>query len=206
MPLRVTQGIPVNPTFQADPLDLFEANALTDNPALRAFEALLPHRLPVPLFQQKQDRWCWAACAHMVLNFYDDHSVDQCDFANWLFGRSSCCSNPSTSLCNKSCESGDVRRVYWQFELKSDFREGYVLFSTIKSEIDAGRPVEVGIKWNGDNNGGHAVIIKGYDERFGQRVLVNDPLEDSDVDMHYDDVLDMYGQGTWKWTWTGIRR
>ncbi len=182
MPLRVTQGHPI--TFGAP---LIGAKALN-----------------VPQIAQEQKQWCWAGCANMVLRYYDNTAVRQCDFANWLFGLSGCCDTPSSTLCDRPCQVRDVSRVYKNWSIRSSTIKGTVTFATLQSEINDGRPVEVAYDWNG--GGGHAAIVTGYGtNNTGPFVRVNDPAYGSGG-IYYTDLLTAYGWGTWCYTWTGIGR
>lgn len=160
--------------------------------------------LTVPQIKQEQTQWCWAACADMVLHYYGNAGVRQCDFANWLFAQSACCNVPSSSLCNKPCAIGDVCRVYNQWGIQCSYTGSSVAFATLQSEVNADRPVEVGYAWNGGN--GHVAVIRGWDvNATGPFLAVNDPAYGSGG-VYYSGLLTAYGLGTWRWTWTGLRR
>ena len=169
MPLRVIQRKPIN--FGTPPL-----GARTIN---------------VPQIPQQQTQWCWAACADMVLHYYGNTEVQQCDFANWLFGLSGCCSSPSSELCNRPCRVADVSGVYSNWSIRGTPMNRTVSFSTLQSEINAGRPVEVAYQWRG--GGGHVAIICGWDTNStGPFVRVNDPAYGSGG-VYYSELLNAYG-------------
>ena len=51
---------------------------------------------------QTQTQWCWAAVSNSVSHFYDAGSTwTQCTIVNAELGQSTCCSNGSSSACNK---------------------------------------------------------------------------------------------------------
>lgn len=182
MPLRQAKGKPI--TFVVPPLGGKTIN--------------------VPQIKQEQSLWCWAACAEMVLHYYGNAGVRQCDFANWLFGQSGCCSSPSSSVCNRTCVVADVQRVYTQWGIRCSLTNGTVSFSTLQFEINGDRPVEVAYQWEG--GGGHVAIVRGWDRINTQPfVRVNDPAYGS-LGVYYAELLAAYGFGTWFYTWTGIRR
>src|SRR5437660_1156600 len=101
--------------------------------------------LSVPWIKQEQTQWCWAACAQMVLRYYANLTVQQCDLANWLFGLSDCCAAPSSSLCNRPCQVSDVCRVYNAFGLRCYSSSGTITLGAVQLEIDQGYPVEPGL-------------------------------------------------------------
>lgn len=182
MPLRVTNGRTIR--FAAPPLGAKTLN--------------------VPQINQEQTQWCWAGCADMVLHYYGNQGIRQCDLANFLFGLSGCCSSPSSTLCNQPSPVPDISRVYSNYGIRSTHSAGTVTFATLQSEINADRPVEVAYAWSG--GGGHAAIVRGWDRNStGPFLRVNDPAYGSGG-VYYSDLLTAYGQGTWFYTWTGIRR
>jgi hypothetical protein len=159
--------------------------------------------LNVPEIKQEQTQWCWAACAQMVLRFYGNGAVRQCEFANWLFGQSGCCQAPGTSLCNRPCQVTDVVRVYAAWAKTCSYVPSNVAFATLQAEINAGRPVEVGYRWNG--GGGHVAIVCAWDiNATGPFLRVNDPWYGSGG-VYYSNLLTAYGLGSWQWTWIAIR-
>jgi hypothetical protein len=160
--------------------------------------------LGVPMIKQEQTQWCWAACADMTLDYYGNAGVAQCDFANWLFGQSGCCTIPTSSLCNRPCQVQDVSRVYTNWNIQSSLIQSNVAFSTLESEIIKSRPVEVAYAWTG--GGGHvALVIQTSIINNRPVVRVNDPAYGSGG-VYYDDLLTAYGMGQWLVTWTGIQR
>jgi hypothetical protein len=179
MPLRVTNGKAITPA----------------PPPLGA------RVLNVPWVKQEQTQWCWAACAWMVTHFYGNSTVRQCDFVNWLFGLSDCCSAGSTSLCNRACAVADVCRVYNAFGVQCYSGSGTISQGAIQLEIDQSRPFEPGIAWTG--GGGHVVIVLGYYD--DGKVHVNDPWYGQGA-IPYADLVNAYGLGTWFWTFTNLRK
>jgi peptidase C39-like protein/polyglycine hydrolase-like protein len=115
--------------------------------------------LSLPWYQQTQSNWCAIASAEMLLAFYGS-SVQQCEMANYDFGRSDCCSNPSSSSCNPSSGSFTGKPAGYYGLSYSQWKDNSFSFSQFKSEIDAGRPVSIG--WNWNSGGGHAMNVAGY--------------------------------------------
>jgi len=56
--------------------------------------------LAVPRKRQEHSLWCWAACCQMVMHYYGDVSVQQCEMADYVSVLSVCCSSPLPSGCN----------------------------------------------------------------------------------------------------------
>ena len=82
--------------------------------------------------------------------------------------------------------------------------KGTVTFSTIVSEIDAARPVEIGYEWIGGD--GHVVLVIGY--KVGSKngtsyLYVNDPLNGNGWQL-YSDIRRPEVFRKWKYTWTSI--
>ena len=81
-------------------------------------------------------------------------------------------------------------------------------FSTLQSEIDADRPVEVAF-YQRQKEKGHLVIVRGwYITEAEKFVHVNDP-KDSKGDSRivaYSELLDDYEEGKWMHTWLDIQR
>ena len=161
--------------------------------------------LGVCQIEQEQNLWCWAACAEMVLRYYDIGHVRQCDFANWLFKQTHCCTEPSSAECNRGCFVHDISRLYLQWNIRSTFIGGMVPFSVLQAEIDAGRPVEIGFLWK-EQGIAHVVLISGWHtDGTEEFVHVNDPNNGFQF-LTYAELQTAYGKGTWSFTWTGIRR
>lgn len=159
--------------------------------------------LSVPSVDQMQSEWCWAACSAMVLSYYGNLDVNKCDFVNWLFSQTKCCNDSNSNDCNKNCQWSDIVKIYSHWKIKCTKKEDNVSFSTIVSEINLGRPVEIGYNWL--FGGGHVVLAIGYDASVLDRkyLYLNDPSRGHGWYL-YDDVLNAGDKGSWVYTWTGI--
>jgi hypothetical protein len=198
MPLRARDEVPI--TLQPQ-------DSTTFSEALSTFEAAVTFKeLLVMRFRQQQTQWCWAASAQMVMHFYGDNSITQCDLANWLFDQSSCCVTASSSDCNQGCEIRDIKQVYKEWGIQSTRKSTSVSFAKLREEINAGRPVEIVFEWEG--GGGHAAIIRGYrQDEDGNYLLVNDPLDEfNQVEVQYEFLKDAYGLGSWNRTWVDLKK
>lgn len=163
--------------------------------------------LGVPRFPQQQTQWCWAACAEMVLEFYSFPNVDQCDLANIAFPQAggACCNNPSSSLCDKPLSDAEICRLWANKGIKYSYVNSFIPFTTLQSEINAGRPVEVAFTLS---NGGHVVIVQGWSQTpMGPYLFVNDPAGGAGQGLvSYQHLLTAKGSGSWDATWTGLRK
>lgn len=162
----------------------------------------------VPQIAQEQTNWCWAACVAMVLHYYDDHTVQQCELANELFNRYECCSEPSSPECNQPCEIKDVSKLYARRDIHSQFVDRNVSFSALQSEIEADRPVEI-VFYPRKKGQGHLVVVRGWRVTETEEFLyVNDPKDSNGASriVAYSELLEAYEDGKWMYTWLGIRR
>jgi hypothetical protein len=161
--------------------------------------------LNVPRIRQEQTEWCWAAAADMVLDFYGQPVVTQCDLANNLFPGQNCCANPGGAACNQGVEVRDIRRLYILRNLTATRISRSVSFRRLRNEIDAGRPIEVAFFWSG--GGGHVAIVRGYrEDNQGRFLYVNDPLDQYQVaEVPFHRLKIAYGLGSWARTWVDIQ-
>ena len=174
--------------------------------------------LPVPHISQDQTQWCWAANVDMVADFFGNPKLKQCQIAGEQFDTDDCdqpgelAADGTTS--NQGVNPEDIENIWARNDVASTFRPNFVTFEVLKSEIDQGRPVQVGWLW--ETEGGHVVIIRGYKEDANEQTLfINDPLEeylDEDEDenetvaIKYSDLLIADNQGgTWAFTWTDLK-
>ncbi|HEY2746553.1 MAG TPA: C39 family peptidase [Polyangia bacterium] len=116
--------------------------------------------LALPYYGQSQSNWCAIASAEMLLAF-NGSSVQECEMANYDFGRSDCCTNPSSAACNPSTGSYTGKPAGYYGLSVTQYKDNTFSWSQFKSEIDAGRPVSIGWNWNA--GGGHALNVAGYE-------------------------------------------
>jgi hypothetical protein len=217
MPLRVNKGIPIWSPPAPEPINegLGDIRLVTP-PSVPS----LPTRtaqsriLQVPMIEQDEKNWCWAACIQMIMAFFN-HNLGQCGVAGLLFENRDCCANRSS--CDVGCDPEDVERVLLKPPLGVSCRlvDGLISFNNIMDEINEGRPVAVSIIWetsDGRPHGGHLIIVKGWRIlNNGQYIKVNDPLY-GPGDISYSKLRTYYGppdddvDGVWRHTWTDIQR
>jgi hypothetical protein len=138
-----------------------------------------PPVLDVPYRDQIGDQWCWAASAQMVLAFYGNLQMQQCELANLLLCRGDCCDRPlPTDECDQRCAGDDVAWVYSECNLSAT-RQFAVDQAVLEQEIVDGRPVEVGLQVDVDT--GHLIIVRWAGMDAGQpSVILSDPWHKSD--------------------------
>ena len=153
--------------------------------------------LNVPFIKQEQTLWCWAACCWMVFRFYGVSNVRQCDMAAAQFG-GNCCAAPSSSACNKG---NWPENTYRHYGFNCTKFNGTFSQSSIRAEIDSGRPLEPYYSWR--NGGAHVAIIRGYYDNGD--LEVNDPWYGPGR-RAFNYVLTAYGLGTWAITYSSLRK
>ncbi|MCC3778731.1 papain-like cysteine protease family protein [Streptomyces sp. UNOB3_S3] len=123
-----------------------------EQPALRA-----ANKLNIGMQAQQQTNWCWAASGNTIATWFG-RKYSQNQFCNAAFNRAqgSTCPNNQATL-------GNVQNALdWAGINEGRYVNGWLRYSTVKSEIDAGRPVETRIQWQ--SGGGHMHVIYGYDD------------------------------------------
>lgn len=161
-----------------------------------------PRSLPVMQIAQEQSQWCWAACAEMCIQYFGG-SVQQCEIANFIKTRNDCCVSPSSSACNESCRLNDVARIFTNWGIRCNPLTTQVSFADLVSEINASRPVEVGLDWIG-GGGGHLVIVRGYNTQDGRSFVQVNDADDTTGWATYESLRNGFGRGQWGATWTNI--
>lgn len=157
----------------------------------------------VPWIKQEQTQWCWAAVMQMAFS-HNNVQINQCSLSNLAFECTGCCSTPSSSLCNIALPIFLVEREWSRHTFDAQRIDSSVDFDSLKFEVDAGRPVEIGLKWDG--GGGHAVLVIGWEFVNGQpHVHVHDPWR-GELFVTFDGLKAAYGEGRWNWSWTGIKK
>ncbi|WP_445627976.1 C39 family peptidase [Nostoc sp. DSM 114167] len=161
--------------------------------------------LPINLIKQEKQRWCWAACILMIVNYLGNslnqenrgnslrRVSSQCELIHLLYDRNlinrffrnifgpKCCSiDRNGESCNISCSLDDFSYLYGKHN---------VICQLINSENPDDRTVTfadiretidqlrpIQIAYMDDVTNGHVVVIKGY-EIFNDKqfVRVNDP-------------------------------
>lgn len=112
--------------------------------------------LNITMQQQQKSNWCWAATGDTIAA-YLGHSYTQNTFCDAAFGYS------SGSTCpNNQAALNNVQNAFSSFGIRPGrYVTGYLLYSTVQTEINADRPIATRIQWS--SGGGHMEVIYGYD-------------------------------------------
>ena len=119
--------------------------------------AATANQLNLTMQSQQYSNWCWAASGNTVAAFYG-YNYTQNQFCDMAFGNSlnASCSNSQASLA-------DDQNAFQQIGISpGNYVTGYLYYSSIIREIDAGRPVMARIQWS--SGGGHMEVLYGYDQ------------------------------------------
>lgn len=79
--------------------------------------------------------------------------------------------------------------------------DDHLSYGDVKAQIDLRRPIGVEIQ---STVGGHVIVIYGYDEADGQKVVVADPSPDANTSalLLYDELLTDYKHSGGQWSQT----
>ena len=149
--------------------------------------------------KQEKCRWCWAACAQMMLlHLRADVLLSQCQIASRRLGRD-CCRDPEP--CNKSCPWTEMTGFLASLGIDAVHRAGSMTEQELITEVLKGRPVQLGYEDPIRPPDGHVVLVVGDSKIRGQKALqVADPYEGQRTRLHKDLARDGYGR-TWTLTW-----
>jgi hypothetical protein len=168
--------------------------------ATSAFAVETSRYLNVPNVQQEQTNWCWAGSSLSILN-YNRIYTGQCTFVSYVKTGTT---SPET-CSNLSASTTEAQKGLNYFGVSSTYYDGALSFSTTKTEIAYSRPIYVSIGWldsNGNDVGGHAVVIDGYYEWTNvayQEVTYMDPWDATHHSRDYDSFVYTAGDQRWRW-------
>jgi papain like cysteine protease AvrRpt2 len=171
---------------------------------LRRFRDLLEQvpkprwrRVALTMQDQLQSQWCWAACSASVSRFYDTASSwTQCRVVNAELEQTGCCQDGATGQCNQPWY---LQRALTRTGNLVSWSSGTVPMATIRSQIDAGRPVGVRIGWAG--GGGHFVMISGCLDAATGLLEVRDPIFGTSEISIASFASNYQGSGSWTHTY-----
>jgi Papain-like cysteine protease AvrRpt2 len=148
--------------------------------------------LPVNMYPQQMDQWCWAASAEMIMSYLGG-MMSQCEQANRELARADCCNSPTPAACNKS---GWPEFDKYGFSSTTTASGSALSWATLKSQIDT-RHAPVAFSWKWDGTGAHMMVATGYKVINGQNwVSINNPLDPhvgTQTDILYSDYVDGAG-------------
>jgi len=165
---------------------------------LRAGEPLFPENavrrtfrrkiLKIEVPDQEENNWCWAAVAVGIAKAYGDFSLTQCGVATLMFRDDNpapqCCAEDQRGVCDRQAALSEVLAIPDHVRLEEVLPAQE--FTFIEDEINAGRPIAVGIQRldsDGKEASGHFAVITGYLRATGadgestqEYVYFDDPL------------------------------
>jgi hypothetical protein len=150
--------------------------------------------------RQQLSKWCWAAIAVSIADYYQSGGLCQADVASTVLGVD--CSDP-----HEAAEHGSRYNTYADLDRSlrsvgcfSHWSPGRPTFARLCSEIDAGRPLCLSIVWR--NGGSHYVVVIGYHAET-REIYVEDPLHGPSVHIFDKFPHSYWNGGFWRGTfWT----
>ncbi len=133
--------------------------------------------------RQEKSEWCWAAVSVSVDRFFRPASTHtQCEIASSVLNLQ-CCNGTQRAPTDACNTPHTLHPVLGRFHLlAADPIRKPLAFNRVRTEIDAGRPVCVLIKWL-DNQGqltnrGHFIALNGYRVTPAQKqfLSITDPM------------------------------
>lgn len=175
-------------------------------------EIIDEYELEIPYVNQTQQNWCWAACAAMVINFYEEINLSSCQVASSEFNYN-CCYNPGP--CDKQNSMQRFFNMTYKYDIDSYPIEERVSFNSIKHQIDNEETLIIRVE---SKYGGHFLVVYGYyiqknhtTGNTARMLEIYDPYliydqnfgEQTRFTINYEALLNGYGhQYTFNWTHT----
>jgi Papain-like cysteine protease AvrRpt2 len=195
MAIRAKTGVPIPPAVaRVTPKPKGKAA-----PAPKTAQNLID--LGLPLINQEQFNWCWAACTAMVASKLKGVWLNQDDLANALLNRNDCSRfNPA---CDQPATVQQMVSVYSQVGVNctpSGITSGQrsANLAALLRYLGKQLPVEIG--WDFFGRGRHVVVVAGYTQQFGTDwfwVLDPDPSRSDGYWLTYDSLYSADGRGSW---------
>lgn len=154
--------------------------------------------LAVPSSIQETDVWCWAGSSVSILRYVQPGIYTQSHFVSTVKG----------SVVVTTATEPEVLRGLQHYGLVGTQINSSLTLTGIQSNINLNRPVYAGISYfsDGKRNGGHAVVIRGYDTTQS-RVSYMDPEDGKFYSMTYTGFKgSSSGTRLWDGTIHSIRR
>ncbi|MFN6572038.1 C39 family peptidase [Dendronalium sp. ChiSLP03b] len=163
------------------------------------------NNLPIKLMNQEKERWCWAACILMIVNYlsnsFNRGDVDnntqritrQCELVHLLydrnpingffrkiFGPKCCSSHIKGEDCNYWCQLDDFTYLYNKYNITCTLRTSENSDDSKLTFSDIRKEIDhlrpIQIGYMDSRKNGHVVIIRGYEiSNKEEFVRVNDP-------------------------------
>ncbi|MFD8632697.1 papain-like cysteine protease family protein [Streptomyces sp. NPDC059533] len=137
-----------------------------------AQSALAYKRLGITMQAQQKTNWCWAASGNTIATWFG-RTYTQNQFCNAAFNRQQGYDCPNNQATLANVQTG----LRWAGINAGSYVNGWLLYSTVQTEINADRPIETRIQWA--SGGGHMHVVYGYDTASNW-VYWGDPWPSSD--------------------------
>ncbi len=177
MAIRVQKSVAIKPTAR------FE------------LAGVVPIALDVPYYRQINDKWCWAACCEMLLGFFGQPDIAQCQMAGDKFG-GDCCGQLTPCRCNTGCFPEEA---YGTYGVEVGARQALDHQSDIDAELEAGRPIELYYLFS--DIGAHVALVTARHEDGTYEV--HDPYYGAGP-RRFSQIANAYGRGRWTSSYVGI--
>ncbi len=152
--------------------------------------------LNVNIEHQEASKWCWAAVTAGIANYrrLPGAPWKQCEVAKKRWNHQDCCTVPTPGVCNDRTE---LNVAFACCGLQSTNANGWLTFSDIREEIDAGNPLAACIRFGSDVF--HFVEIDGY--RTSDRYVFVNCSERGSLTMSHGDLVTNFNNegGAWYW-------
>jgi hypothetical protein len=160
----------------------------------------------------------------MVINFLRQGAVtSKCRLVRFVYEElrqgnlHNCCTSPDSEDCDTlGTTVEEIHRVLEYGGVAFDYVEETLSAADLKAEIDAGRPVQIGVSWDDGSNppNGHVIVVDGYRLHNGHySFFVRDPLRwgssggpGADNLVTFSELQSAYHMGWWVETWKDMRR
>lgn len=134
--------------------------------------ALAWRRLNIAMQAQQKTNWCWAAGGNTIAAYFG-RNYSQNQFCNAAFNRQQGSECPNSQATLGNVQNG----LRWAGINSGSYVTGWLGYPTVRTEIDADRPIETRIQWS--SGGGHMHVFYGYDTA-NSWVYWGDPWPSSD--------------------------
>ena len=173
-----------------------------------ATAAPIVKKLEVKPINQEQSKWCWAACAEMVIQYVKPTlDAKQCELVKLEMGTSANCCNPAASSFESACnQTGFPEECFDHHGIDYKPSETRLSWTRLTKQIDEGNPMLYAWFWNNSFQSGHMVVLYGYGLVQGEKVLFRyDPIPQVGTDP-YILFFDHYKTQIHNETWYGIKK
>lgn len=141
-------------------------------------------QLPVNLYPQHRDCWCWAASTEMISEYYDNRIL-QADSANFVHGQPPDCSQGCDCWgWGWGASIQDIKDNWTHWNFSYSYKASELSWTELKNKISVGSgcgssPIMVTWWWYPvGQNGGHVVVAYGFSEnKAGNFVYYRDPWQ-----------------------------